>query len=357
MTQVLLLVGTRKGLFILDSDEGRRDWQVRGPFCESWPIFHAIFDPASSTIYAAAASDWHGTAVWRSTDLGATWTHSSEGLNYGEDGPKFTKASSLNVIDGTIYAGVHLPGIFKSDDQGENWSYFTGLEDQEARKTWMNPEVSPPGDLGIIALEAHPQNSQQLIANVQGFGLWMSEDGGKSWATRNNGFRSPFPQEDPSWGYCVHKITTSPADPERLYTQTHFGVFRTDDRGGTWHEITEGLPTDFGFPVVAHPHDRDTAFFIPVDPDHARSTPGKLVVWRTQDAGGTWQALTNGLPQEHAFLGVLREGMSGDGLDDPGLYFGTSTGEVFASADAGESWSEVAAHLPGIASVEAVVLS
>jgi photosystem II stability/assembly factor-like uncharacterized protein len=354
MPDVLVLVGTRKGLFVLQSDEQRRDWEVRGPFCEGWPIFHAIYD--DGTIYAAAASDWHGTAIWRSSDLGETWEHSSEGLAYPEDGPKLTKASSLMKVNGTLYAGVHEPGIFQSADGGVTWSYFSGVEYEPARKAFMKPNSSPPGDLGVIALWNHPDDPQRMIANVQGFGLFMTPDGGTTWEPRNKGFRADWPQEDPDWQYCIHKVVTSPVDAERLYTQTHVGMYRSSDWGGTWEEITPGLPSEFGFPAVAHPHERDTLFLIPVDPNHARSTPGRLVVYRSKDAGDTWQELTNGLPQENAFLGVLREGASADTLAEPGIYFGTTTGQVFASPDAGESWSEIATHLPGIASVEAYAI-
>jgi len=356
MADVLVLVGTRKGLFILESDEARRDWELRGPYCEGWPIFHAIYDRDSDTILAAAASDWHGTAIWRSSDRGKTWDHSSEGLAYPEDGLKLTKASNLRKVDGTLYAGVHLPGIFKSEDNGVTWSYFSGVDYEPARKVFTKPDVSPPGDLGVIDLWNHPSEPQRMIANVQGFGLFMTPDGGTTWEPRNQGFRADWPQDDPAWGYCIHKVVSSPVDPQRLYTQTHVGMYRSADWGGTWEEITAGLPSEFGFPAVAHPHERDTVFLIPVDPDHARSTPGRLVVYRSKDAGDTWEELTNGLPQENAYLGVLREGASSDTLEVPGIYFGTTTGQVFASPDAGESWSEVVPHLPGIASVEAYAL-
>jgi photosystem II stability/assembly factor-like uncharacterized protein len=357
MARVLLLVGTRKGLFLLTSDEGRRDWKLDGPFCEAWPIFHAIFGPAHGTIYAAAASDWHGVTVWRSGDLGASWAQSGEGLGYGEGGPRLTKASSLSVVDGSLFAGVDPPGLFVSRDGGLTWKHFSSLTDQPARARWMQPDASPPGNLGIIGLLPDADDPARLIANVQGFGLFRSEDGGASWAPRNSGFRAEWPLDDPTWGYCVHKLVPSPADPERLFAQTHCGMFRSSDRGASWQEISDGLPSDFGFPVAAHPHDGDSVYFIPLDPGHGRCTPGKLVVWRSRDAGDSWRPLTRGLPQEGAYLGVLREGMSMDTLDEPGLYFGTSTGQVFASTDEGESWSEIATHLPGIASVEAAVLT
>jgi hypothetical protein len=213
MADVLVLVGTRKGLFILESDEARRDWELRGPYCEGWPIFHAIYDRDSDTILAAAASDWHGTAVWRSSDRGKTWDHSSEGLAYPEDGLKLTKASNLRKVDGTLYAGVHLPGIFKSEDNGVTWSYFSGVDYEPARAVFTKPDVSPPGDLGVIDLWNHPSDPKRMIANVQGFGLFMTPDGGTTWEPRNQGFRADWPQDDPAWGYCIHKVVTSPARP------------------------------------------------------------------------------------------------------------------------------------------------
>ena len=247
--------------------------------------------------------------------------------------------------------------MFESQDGGRTWSLFSTVDYAPARAKWLNPEVSPPGHLGLIALVPHPEDGDQLLANVQGFGVFLSEDGGTSWAPRNDGLRADWPLDDPAWGYCVHKLVASPADPARLYEQTHCGVYRSSDRGANWQEITEGLPGDFGFAAAAHPYDRDSFYVIPVDPGHGRCTPGSLAVWRTQDAGETWRPLTRGLPQEGAFLGVLREGLSVDTLDTPGFYFGTSTGQVYGSADEGETWSELAAYLPGIASVEAVVLA
>jgi photosystem II stability/assembly factor-like uncharacterized protein len=339
--RVTLLVGTRKGLFLMDSDRERRSWRIRGPLCESWPIFHAVADVDSGMLYAAAASEWHGTVVWRSDDLGETWEQSGQGLDYGEDGPALTKVSSLTVADGRLFAGGDPPGVFESTDRGVSWTLFTTLDDQAARERWLQPDASPPGRLGVI---------------VQGFGLFHSADGGTTWTPRNAGMRADWPLEDPAWGYCVHKVVISPADAERMYTQTHVGVYRSGDGGATWTEITEGLPSEFGFPAVAHPHDRDAFYVIPVDPGHGRTAPdGRLTVWRTRDAGETWQPSADGLPGPHAHLGVLREGLSADDLDPVGIYFGTSTGQVFASPDEGGSWQQIAGYLPPIASVEAVV--
>src|SRR5579884_3627450 len=296
MSRTLLLVGTRKGLFVMESDEGRRDWRLRGPLCEGWPVYHAIFDEASGAMYAAAASEWHGSAVWRSTDLGETWTLSSEGLAY-EDGRRLSKVSNLCAAHGRVFVGVEAPGIFASGD------------------------------------------------------------GGQTWTPRNRGLRADWPREHEEVGFCVHKVVRARTDGDRMFQQNHVGMHRSDDCGASWTEITEGLPTEFGFAAAAHPHDRDTFFVIPLDPGHGRTMPdGKAAVWRTRDAGSSWERLTNGLPQEHAYLGVLREGMANDAHDVPGYYFGTSTGQVFASADDGESWQEIASYLPAISSVEVAVV-
>ena len=354
--RVMLLVGTRKGLFLMDSDPERGRWGLRGPLCESWPVFHAIADVDSGMLYAAAASEWHGTVVWRSADLGETWEQSSEGLSYGEDGPPLTKVSSLTATDGRLFAGADYPGVFQSTDRGATWRLFTTLDDQAARERWLQPDASPPGRLGVIATMPHPRDSRRLFVNVQGFGVFESGDGGASWAPRNDGMRADWPLEDPAWGYCVHKVVISPADPDRMYTQTHVGVYRSRDAGASWTEITEGLPSEFGFPAAAHPHDRDAFYVIPVDPGHGRTVPdGQLAVWRTLDAGETWEKQIDGLPGPHAHVGVLREGMSADTLDPAGIYFGTSTGHVFASADEGASWRLLAGYLPPITSIEAVV--
>jgi photosystem II stability/assembly factor-like uncharacterized protein len=203
----------------------------------------------------------------------------------------------------------------------------------------------------------HPDDASRFWAVVQGVGIFETTDNGATFTPRNRSLRADWPIEDPEVGYCVHKLVMSPVDTERLYQQNHVGMHRSDDAGKTWVEITEGLPTEFGFPAAAHPQDRDTFYVIPVDPGHGRvMKDGALAVWRTRDAGNSWQRLDSGLPQEDAYLGVLREGMAMDTYDTPGVYFGTSTGQVFASADEGDSWSEIASYLPSITSVEVAIL-
>jgi photosystem II stability/assembly factor-like uncharacterized protein len=252
-----------------------------------------------------------------------------------------------------VLAGAESVGVFESRDGGARWSLLSTLDGQPGRDRWNDPANQPPGHLGVPAILSHPDDPSRFWAIVQGIGIFETDDGGSSWTPRNQGLRADWPLEDPAVGYCVHKLVISPVDLERMYQQNHCGMHRSDDGGRSWVEITEGLPSDFGFAAAAHPHDRDTFYVIPLDPGHGRTMPdGRAAVWRTQDAGSTWQRLDGGLPREGAYLGVLREGMVIDDLDVPGLYFGTSTGQVFASADEGESWSEIASYLPPIASVE-----
>jgi photosystem II stability/assembly factor-like uncharacterized protein len=358
MARTLLVVGTRKGCFLVESDDARQDWNVRGPFCESWPVYHAVYDAGSGSIYAAAASEWHGSAVWRSGDHGETWALSSEGLGYGDDSPrKVSKVSSLAVADGRVLVGVEAPGIFESRDGGESWSLLTTLAGQPGSEAWDDPANQPPGHLGISAIMADPDDGSHVWTIVQGVGAFESTDGGTSWTPRNRGLRADWPREHEEVGFCVHRLVRSPADRRRMYQQNHVGMHRSDDGGRSWFEITDGLPTEFGFAAAAHPHDRDTFYVVPLDPGHARCMPdGRAAVWRTRDGGESWQRLDRGLPQRDAHLGVLRAAMSMDSYDSPGVYFGTSTGQLFASADEGETWAEIAGYLPPIWSVEAAVL-
>jgi photosystem II stability/assembly factor-like uncharacterized protein len=357
MSKTVVLVGTRKGVFLLESDEARRDWQVRGPLCESWPIYHAIYAPDTGTIFAAGASEWHGASIWRSTDLGQTWQQSSEGLTYGDGPMKLSKVSGLTAANGRVFAGAEMPGVFESRDGGLTWSLLSTIDGHPERDKWNDPDNQPPGHLGVPAVLQHPDDPKRWFAIVQGIGIFETTDDGASFTPRNQGLRANWPLEYPDVGYCVHKLVMSRQDSNRLFQQNHVGTHRSDDGGHTWTEITEGLPTEFGFACAVHPHDRDTFFTTVLDPGHGRTMPdGKLAVWRTRDAGSSWERLGNGLPQESAFLGILREGMATDTRDDFGLYVGTSTGQVFASIDEGDSWTEIASYLPAIASVEVAVV-
>jgi photosystem II stability/assembly factor-like uncharacterized protein len=357
MTQVLLLVGTRKGCFVLESDGDRSKWETRGPYCEAWPVYHAVYDPAQGAFLAAAASEWLGSAIWRSSDLGETWEHSSEGLQYPEGGLKLSKVSNVTAAHGRVLVGGEGAGLFESTDGGKTFSLLTTLEGEEGRDDWNDPAKQPPGHLGLSAIIPHPDDPARFWIIVQGYSLFETTDGGQTWTPRNKGLRADWPRDYEDIGFCVHKVVVSPTDLNRMYQQNHVGMHRSDDAGQSWTEITDGLPTEFGFAAAVHPHDKDTFYVIPLDPGHGRTMPdGKAAVWRTRDAGSSWQRLDRGLPQEDAYLGVLREGMANDSLDNPGFYFGTSTGQVFASVDEGESWTEIASYLPAISSVEVAVV-
>jgi photosystem II stability/assembly factor-like uncharacterized protein len=357
MARTVLVIGTRKGCFIAESED-RRDWKLRGPYCEGWPVYHALLDRDSGTIYAAAASEWFGSTIWRSPDLGETWEQSSEGLTYGDDaGRKISKVSFLAAGHGRLLVGVEAPGIFESRDGGKTWSLLSTLAGQPGSETWDDPAQQAPGHLGISALTLDADDPKRFWAIVQGVGAFETTDDGTTWTPRNRGLRRDWPAEHEEVGFCVHRLVRSPVDGERWYQQNHVGVHRSDDGGASWNEITEGLPSEFGFAAATHPHDRETFYVIPLDPGHGRIMPeSKAAVWRTRDGGSSWQRLTQGLPQENAHLGVLRSGMTIDREDSPGLYFGTSTGQVFASADEGDSWSEIASYLPAISSVEVSVV-
>jgi len=355
--RVLVLLGTRKGLLILESGPDRREWALRGPFCDNWPIHHAIGDKATGAIFAAGGNAWFGPAVWRSDDLGASWTHSSEGLSYGEGEPAVTSAWSLAVRDGMMYAGVEPAGLFRSVDGGRRWEHVAGLRAHPSRPQW-NPGA---GGLILHHIVPHPEDRDQVWIAISAAGVFHTEDGGATWAPRNQGTRCDFnPPETryPAFGQCVHALTMAAGQPNRLYQQNHCGMYRSDDGGLTWSSVEAGLPSNFGFPALAHPRDPDTFYLLPLNGALAgRYVPdAKAAVWRTRDAGATWRDLRDGLPQENAFFGVLRQAMAADTLDSAGVYFGTSTGTLYASADEGDTWSCIAEHLPPISSVETLVL-
>ncbi len=347
-----LLVGTRKGLFVLGGDTDRRTWQIRGPLCDGWPIHDTAFDPASGAIFAAGGSPWYGPAVWRSDDLGASWTHSSEGLTYGDDGPKIEATWNVTRAGDVLYAGVQPAGLFRSRDGGATWEHIEGLTNHPTRPEWQ----PGAGGLCLHSIVPHPDDPNRLWVGISAVGAFETQDGGATWETRNRGVRADFyPDKYPEFGQCVHKLVAAADGGEHLYQQNHCGVYRSSDGGRQWEEITAGLPSQFGFPMVAHPRDPGTVWTIPLNgDDRGRYMPeASTAVWRTHDGGDTWLRSGEGLPERDAYVGVLREAMAVDRQDPVGVYFGTSTGQLFGSVDEGRIWSLVADNLPAIWSVEA----
>ena len=355
--KVLVLLGTKKGAFIAESDAGRRSWSLRGPYCETWPMNHVVADAGTGTIYGGGGNEWFGPAVWKSTDLGRSWTHSSDGLAYQEGEEPVKTVWSLAASDGALYAGVQPAGLFRSDDQGQSWRHVEGLQKHPSRPQWN------PGGAGLIlhSLLVHPRDENQIWVGISAAGVFHTADGGRTWEPRNRGTRADFLPDDqkyPEFGQCVHCLVMAPGQPELLYQQNHCGMYRSEDGGKSWESIEAGLPSSFGFPAAAHPRDPSTLFLLPLNGDTAgRYVPdAKAAVWRTRDGGRTWEARREGLPQENAFFGVLRQAMATDRLEPAGVYFGTSGGALFASADEGDNWTPIAQHLPAISSVETLVV-
>jgi photosystem II stability/assembly factor-like uncharacterized protein len=357
MAKVIALVGTKKGAFLLESDERREQWEVRGPFCEGWPTLHVNYDPAARTIFAVGGSPWYGAAVWRSRDFGETWTHSSQGITYGDAGPKMEKLWNVTPAHGSVYVGAEPAGLFRSDDGGDTFVHVEGLTNHPTRSEWI------PGNGGLClhTIVPHPTDPQQMWVAASSVGTFYTADGGETWTAQNQGLRSDYlPAEAPrpEVGFCVHKLVMAPGNPNLLYQQNHQGVYRSEDGGKNWLWITEGLPSTFGFPIVVHPRDSQTIYTIPLNgDDKGRIMPGgQAAVWRSRNGGESWEKLTRGLPESAAYVGVLREAMATDSLPSVGIYFGTSTGQLFVSPDEGESWRLAAEFLPPIYGVEVVVV-
>ncbi|MBX3567151.1 MAG: exo-alpha-sialidase [Rhizobiaceae bacterium] len=357
MAKVMVLVGTKKGAFIAESDEARKDWSLRGPFCNTWPIHHVIADPATGAIHGAGGNEWFGPAIWTSKDLGETWTHSSQGLAYEAGKEPVSAAWSVAPRDGELYVGVQPAGLFRSDDGGATWTHIEGLRDHPSRPHWNE------GGAGLIlhSIVVDPEDSRRIWVGISAAGVFFTEDGGKSWEPRNRGTRADFMPEGqryPEFGQCVHNIVMAPGMRNRLYQQNHCGMYVSDDGGKSWDSIEAGLPSDFGFPAASHPRDPDTVYLIPLNgAAEGRFVPdAKAAVWRSRDGGRNWEAKRAGLPQRNAFFGVLRQAMAADRREPAGVYFGTSSGTLFASADEGDTWITVAEHLPTVHSVETLVL-
>lgn len=361
MSESLLLVGTRKGLWIGRSDEGRQRWAWDDPHFLMNAVYSVCVDVRGGAprLFAGATSEHWGPQVFRSDDLGRTWTETPNGaIRFPEDtGSALERVwqiqRGIDAEPDVVYAGTQPSALFRSRDRGETFELVRPLWEHPHRPEWG----AGYGGQAIHTILPHPADGQRVLVAMSTGGVYRTFDGGESWAPANSGIKAYFlPDPWPEFGQCVHKVARHPGAPDRFFAQNHHGVYRSDDGGGTWQSIADGLPSDFGFPVVVHPHRPDTAYLFPLVADGERiPRDGQARVWRTDDAGSTWQQLGDGLP-DRFFSAVMRDAMCVDDADPAGVYFGARDGSVFASRDEGDRWSQVAAHLPDVLSVRAAVL-
>jgi photosystem II stability/assembly factor-like uncharacterized protein len=386
MSSVRVLVGTRKGAFILTSDGKRQKWNVQGPLFAGWEIYHMKGSPADpNRIYTSQTSGWFGQIIQRSKDGGKTWeqpgtpagekTTTPEGMPKGESN-KFVYDTAVPVTthqwyDGTqhpwefkrvwhiepslndpdtVYAGVEDAALFKSTDGAKNWRELPGLRAQQGSK-WM----PGAGGMGLHTILLDPTNPNRIYIAISAAGAFRTDDGGKSWKPINKGLKSEYlPEPAPEIGFCVHDMVMHPSRPNTLFMQLHGGggALRTDNAGDLWKDVRGNLPTDFGFPIDVHAHEPETIYVVPMDPMNRTPPEGKLRVYRSKTGGNQWEALGNGLPQENCFVNVLRDAMAVDSLDKCGVYFGTTGGQVYCSPDGGDNWAPIVRDLPAVLSVE-----
>ena len=370
MSGVRVLVGTHKGAFVLTADEKRNAWNVEGPHFAGWDVFHVKGSPADpNRIYASQTTGWHGQVIQRSNDGGKTWEPVDNKFVYeGEPGThkwydgtprpfEFKRVwhlePSLTDPD-TVYAGVEDAAIFRSTDGGSSWQELPGLRKHQSAPNWQ----PGAGGMCLHTIILDPSNPKRIFAAISAAGAFRSDDAGKTWLPINRGLKSEgIPDPDAEVGHCVHRIAMHPSRPNVLFMQKHWDVMRSDDAGDSWREISGNLPSDFGFPIDVHPHEPDTIYVVPIKSDTEHFPPeGKLRVYRSRNGGNEWQALTKGLPQSDCYLNILRDAMAVDALDPGGVYFGTSGGQVYASADAGDSWAPIVRDLPAVLSVEVQTL-
>jgi photosystem II stability/assembly factor-like uncharacterized protein len=394
MSKIRLLVGTRKGAFILTSDGKRKQWDVSGPHFAGWEMYHLKGSPVEpNRIYASQTSSWFGQIIQRSDDGGKTWhqpgtppgepTTTPDGMPKGESN-KFVYDTSSETgkpltthqwYDGTqrpwefkrvwhlepsltdpdtVYAGIEDAALFRSSDGGQTWQELAGLRDVKGN-LWQ----PGAGGMCLHTIMQDPSNPRRIYIAISAAGTFRTDDGGMTWRAINRGLKSQYelPDSDAEVGHCVHRIAMHPTRPNVLFMQKHWDVMRSDDAGESWHEVSGNLPTDFGFPIDVHAHEPETVYVVPIKSDSEHFPPdGKLRVYRSRTGGNEWEALTKGLPQRDCYVNVLRDAMAVDSLDPCGIYFGTSGGQVYGSADAGDSWTPIVRDLPAILSVEVQTL-
>lgn len=378
---VTVLVGTTKGVFLLSSQDGRQSWQVSGPHCDGWPINHVVGDAATGMLWAAGGSEFMGAGVWRSSDGGATWTLSlmangqidaflendPGARDYLKRDPappapfrgRIVTLWSVAAVGDRLYAGAKPAALYESADQGATWTLVEGLSNHPSGDSWE------PGGAGLVlhTIVADPDDPAKIWVGISAAGVFATEDGGATWDRRNRrsneGDHVHTGDCGHDVGFCVHNMVRAPGrGGDLMYQQNHHGVFRSPDGGRSWHEITQGLPSGFGFPIAVDPADARRVWTFPLNGDtQGRFPPGaSAAVWRSEDGGDTWAAMQDGLPVRDCYFTVLRQAMAVDRATPTGVYFGTNSGSVFASADRGARWVEIARHLPTVLSVETVAM-
>ncbi len=370
MSGVRVLVGTKKGAFILSSDGKREKWEVSSPHFAGWEIYHIKGSPADpNRIYASQTSDWFGQVVQRSDDGGKTWAAMGNEFAYdgvpgthqwydGTQHPwEFTRLwhlePSLTDPD-TVWAGAEDAAMFRSTDGGKTWQELPAL--RAAKGNLWQPGA---GGLGLHTIVLDPSDPQRVYIAISAAGAFRSDDAGKSWRPINRGLKSEgtLPDPDAEVGHCVHRIAMHRSRPGVLFMQKHWDVMRSDDAGESWQDIGGNLPSDFGFPIGLHAHEPNTVYVVPIKSDSEHYPPeGKLRVYRSRKGGHEWEALTNGLPQRDCYVNVLRGALAVDSLDSCGVYFGTTGGQVYGSSDGGDHWSPIVRDLPAVLSVEVQTL-
>ncbi len=370
MSGVRVLVGTRKGAFVLTSDGNRTRWNVNGPLFGGWEIYHLTGSPADpNRLYGSQSGGWFGQVIQRSDDGGTTWQPVGNQFSYdgvpgthqwydGTPHPwEFARVwhlePSLTDPD-TVYAGVEDAALFRSDDGGHNWHELPGLRDHDSGASWQ----PGAGGMCLHTIVQHPSDPGRIFVAISAAGVFRTDDAGKTWRPTNRGLHSEgIPDPAAEVGHCVHRLAMHPSRPDVLFMQKHWDVMRSDDAGESWYEISGDLPTDFGFPIDVHAHEPDTIYVVPIKSDAEHYPPdGKLRVYRSRTGGNEWEPLTNGLPQRDCYVNVLRDAMAVDSLDSCGVYFGTTGGQVYASTDAGNNWVPIVRDLPAVLSVEVQTL-